>query len=800
MACSGPDHTKPGGDVLPALLGLHLVAAVLAVAGGRRLGRGVFWLCALPPAATVAWAAVRTGAILDGVAQESAVSWVPDLGLEITFRVDAFSLLMIGLVSGIGVLIFAYSFFYFASPRPDLGRFAMLLVTFSASMLGLVTADSLLAVFVFWELTSITSYLLIGFEHRKGSARAAALQALLVTSGGGLVMLAGILLVGQAAGTYSLAALVADPPTGGLVAVGVTCLVAGIVTKSAQVPFHAWLPGAMAAPTPVSAYLHSATMVKAGVYLTARLGPMFALTVPAWRPLVVTLGVATMLLGGYRALRQTDLKLLLAFGTVSQLGFMVALFGAATEAAVFAGAALLIAHGAFKAALFMTVGVIDHATGTRDLRALSGLRRRMPAVAVAAALAAASMAGLPPLAGYVAKEEALAALAPGGGLPGWLGILWLAGVVLGSAFTVAYSWRFWWGAFADKRALAPRHPAEVHHAPALGFWLPAGLLAATGLLLGVVPGIESPLVEAATVSLSPEAHPHGLALWHGFGPAVVLTGVVFGLGALLIARRQRVTRLQDAMPRIPHATGAYAGALAGVNRVADRVAAVTQSGSLPVYLGIILAAVIAAPTLVLARGTSDWLPSYLADSWLQAVAIGVAIACAIGVVRSRRRFEAVLAMGGVGYATVTLFALHGAPDLALTQLLIETLGLIVFALALQHLPAPFHVVEWRLSQTIRRLIALATGVFVTGFALIAGAQRTGAPLAEGLLARSLPDAHGRNVVNVVLVDFRGLDTLGEITVLAVAGLGIAALVLAPRHVRRRGDADAASDATQVDVP
>jgi multicomponent Na+:H+ antiporter subunit A len=781
------------------LLGLHFAVAVVTATVGRHLGRGVFWLCAVVPAATMTWASLHAPVLLDGGVVTAALRWVPDLDLIIDFRIDAFTLVMIGLVAGIGTLIFAYAYYYFDTTRPDLGRFAGLLLGFGGAMLGLVTADNLLAIFVFWELTSITSFLLIGFQHTKGSTRAAALQALLVTSGGGLALLAGVIMIAHEAGTTSLSAIVADPPSGGLVAAGLLCIFAGIATKSAQAPFHGWLPGAMAAPTPVSAYLHSATMVKAGVYLTARLAPAFALTVPLWRPLVVTIGMVTMLIGGYRALRQHDLKLLLAFGTVSQLGFMMVLFGLGTEEAVFAGVALLLAHAAFKAALFMMVGVIDHATGTRDLRQLDGLARRLPAVAAAAALAAASMAGLPPLAGFIAKEAALTALAPGGGLDGALAMVWLVGVVIGSALTVAYSWRFWWGAFARKRvrAGAAHRDQPPEHAPAMGFWLPAGALAAAGLVTGIVPGLETALVEAGTVALSPDAHPHALALWHGFNPAVALTLVAVAVGAVLIARRASIEALQQRGPKVFAVTEAYAGTLAGVNRVADRVAAVTQSGSLPVYLAVILTAVIAAPTFALLLAPLPWRPEYLADSWLQVIALAVALACAIGVVRATRRFNAVLALGGLGYSTVTLFALHGAPDLALTQLLIETLGLIVFALALQYLPNQFHRVDWGLSRTVRWVVSVATGVFVTGFALVAGSARTAAPISGEFIARSVPEAHGANIVNVILVDFRGIDTLGEITVLAVAGLGIAALVLAPR--RDNDVSSAAADEAQADA-
>ncbi|HVL04042.1 MAG TPA: proton-conducting transporter membrane subunit, partial [Acidimicrobiales bacterium] len=451
----------------------------------------MFFLCALAPAATLGWAISQAASVVDGGAIASSFSWVPGLGVEIDFRLDAFSLLMVALVAGVGVLVLVYSRWYF-SPQAGLGRFAGTLTAFAGSMLGLVLADNLLLLYVFWELTSVTSYLLIGFEDHKGSARAAALQAILVTGSGGLVMLAGFVLLGEAAGSYSLSGLLADPPSGGAVPVALVLVLVGAVTKSAQVPFHFWLPGAMAGPTPVSTYLHSATMVKGGVYLVARFAPAFAVVAP-WRPIVCGVGLASLFLGGYRALRQHDIKYLLAYGTISQLGLMMVLFGVGIPEATVAGAALLVAHGAFKATLFMVVGVIDHQAHTRDLRMLDGLGRRLPVLAAVAAVSASSMAGLPLLFGFVAKEAAYEAF-----LHASLSLasLVLAGVVAGSALTVAYSARFVWGAFAAKR-LSERSLEPVGSEvtrPPRGFVAPAAVLAAISVVLGVAPGLVGPLV------------------------------------------------------------------------------------------------------------------------------------------------------------------------------------------------------------------------------------------------------------------------------------------------------------------
>ncbi|HEY8340341.1 MAG TPA: hydrogen gas-evolving membrane-bound hydrogenase subunit E, partial [Egibacteraceae bacterium] len=699
--------------MLAALLAFHALAALTAAGAGGRLGRRVFALVAAPPALTLVWAAWVAGDVLAGRAWQESYAWVPGLGVELGLRVDAFGLVMVGLVAGIGTLVCGYAAGYFSHPRPDLGRFAALLVAFAGAMLGLVTSDHLLALFVFWELTSITSYLLIGFEHTQERARAAALQALLITGAGGLALLAGVILLAQAAGTWSLQALLAAPPSGASATAAAVCLLAAVATKSAQVPFHSWLPGAMAAPTPVSAYLHSATMVKAGVVLATRVAP-----------------------------------------------------------------------------LFMVVGVVDHAAGTRDLRRLSGLWRALPGTFAVAAVAAASMAGLPPLLGFVAKEAALggflgAFVGAEAVLPGAAGVVALAAVVAGSALTVAYSVRVVVGGFADKPGMAP----TAVERPTRAFVAPAAGLAAACAVLGVAPALLSPLLTAAGTALNPAAAPQPLALWHGVTTPLLLSAAVLAGGGLLAALAGPVERLQEQLPSPPGADAAYRAGLRGLFTVSERVTAVAQCGSLPVYLAVILTVAVALPGTALLRGhpAGAWQAARVVDSPLQAVAVAVATAAAIAVVLARRRFMAVLALGAAGYAVVALFAMHGAPDLALTQLLIESLSVVVFMLALRELPARFSVPSRPLATLGRVLLAGAVGVFVTGFAFVASAARTAPSVSRDFIANTL-GAGGRNVVNVVLVDIRGFDTLGEITVLATAGLGFAALILARRaRADRPGD-------------
>jgi multicomponent Na+:H+ antiporter subunit A len=759
-----------------SLLALHAVVAAVAPAAARRLGRNVFGLCAVAPAATFGWAMARSGGVIDGEAVTQQAQWVPEMGIGLDLRMDGFALLMVGLISGVGVLILAYSRWYF-SDQPGLGRFAGTFTAFAGAMLGIVVADNLLLVYVFWELTSVTSYLLIGFEDKKGSARAAALHAILVTGAGGLAMLGGFVLLGQAAGTYSLSAILADPPTGGAVGPALALILLGAFTKSAQVPFHSWLPGAMAAPTPVSGYLHSATMVKAGVYLIARLAPAFAGAVGYWRPVVITAGLATMVVGGYRALRQHDLKLLLAFGTVSQLGLMVVLVGAGHPDLTFAGAVLILAHSLFKAALFLIVGIVDHQAHTRDLRVLTGLRRRMPATFAVAAVAAASMAGIPPLLGFVSKEAVYEALLHAGSRPG--DVLTLAGVVAGSILTFAYGARFLWGGFATKTAPSLSDPVGPAVPPPSGpFLAPAAVLAALTVVAGLAPMLATGLVEAAASSLDPSATPPHLTLWHGFTPALALSVVTVALGAAMFSARSRVERLQERL-RVPvSALGAYQGSVSGLTRVAARTTGIVQNGSLPTYIGVILLTVLLLPGITLVR--AGGLPSdlVLAESPLQAAVGALVIVAAVAAARARRRFTAVLFLGGVGYGVAVLFLIQGAPDLALTQFLIETLALVIFVLVLRHLPDRFEPAPWRLREGARWVIAGGMGAFVAVFVLVAAAARTQPPVSDEYLARALPEGGGRNVVNVILTDFRGLDTMGEITVLLVAGVGIASLVMA----------------------
>ena len=774
------------------LIAVHFGIACLAPLLTRWLRGRAFFVLAIAPAAAFGWLVAQAGVVLPGGALVERWSWIPDLGIELSYRIGTLQWVLALLVTGVGALVLFYCRWYFADDKPP-ARTGGLLVAFAGAMLGLVSADDLIVLYVFWELTTVFSYLLVGHYPTRSANRRAALTALLVTTFGGLAMLVGIIMIGTRAQTYQLSAILADPARlggGTLVVVAVILLLVGALSKSALVPFHFWLPGAMAAPTPVSAYLHAAAMVKAGVYLVALLAPAFA-AVPGWRPIVLTLGAATMILGGWRALRQCDIKLLLAYGTVSQLGFLVAMCGLGTRSALLAGVAMVITHALFKAALFLVVGIVDHTTGTRDLRRLSGVGRRLPVLAVTAALAAASMAALPPLIGFTAKEaafESLTYLLPSGdgtGVPPLAALAVACVLVAGSALTVAYTLRFYWGAFATKRSDVSDEPeTDVIRVPA-GFMAAPVLLAALSLVGGFVgPGLTAALTPYADLAPVGEES-HGIALWHGFSVPLAMSLVATAAGLLMFWQRRIVARIQATFPKTMEAEEIYQAAMRGVDRAAVELTSRTQRGSLPIYLGAVLLVVVCLPGGVLLL-TTQWPSTYLAFDTAAQLLVGVIIvAAAFLAAGSRGRLKAIVLVGVTGYGTAMLFLLHGAPDLALTQILVETVSLVVFVLVLRKLPKYFTDRPLAASRWWRIVIAALVGFTVTALAFIAAGARVAQPVSEAYYEAAYEFGYGRNIVNVILVDTRAWDTLGEISVLVVAATGVASLIF----IRRRYTAD-----------
>ncbi len=680
------------------VLAITFVAATVAPLIFSKLGRNAFYALAAVPAGAFLWLLFQYGPVYSGGGIEEVVPWIPSLKLELAFRMDPLAWVMSLLILGVGSLVLVYCARYFKNKDAGLGGFGAQLLAFAGAMFGLVTSDDLLMLFIFWELTTILSYLLIGYARTRLAARRSALQALMVTTAGGLAMLVGLIILGQAAGTYRISAILdqAGPlmagPMQGAVATAVVLILAGAVTKSALVPFHFWLPGAMAAPTPVSAYLHAAAMVKAGIYIVARLAPGFS-TSEFWLPVVLGgLGLATMLVGGYRALRQTDIKLILAYGTVSQLGFLTMVVGLGRPDAALAGLGLLLAHGLFKAALFLVVGIIDHQSGTRDIRKLSGVFRSSRALGVVAAIAAASMAGVPPLAGFVAKEsvfEAFVHYGTGDGAPAWGGILILVGLVIGSILTFAYSARFMWGAFAVKPGVEPTPFKPIKPA----FLAAPAILSLLTIVYGLWPTPVDTWIQpyAALFADGPDAVDAGhLALWHGVTPALGLTVLTFAAGAAMFYWRNLVARAQSLVPDWVDGDRAYQNTIGALDDIAVWVTGRTQRGSLYFYLAVILTVAFAVPMTALIVANKP-LPDgmYFIDpnSPLQVVAgIGIVVG-ALAAVRANKRFLAVLMVSVTGYGIALMFALQGAPDLALTQMLVETIVLVAFVLAMRSLPA-----------------------------------------------------------------------------------------------------------------
>lgn len=755
--------------------GLSLAAPWIHRVGRQYTG----WMIALLPLALAVYFGSLVPAIGAGAALRASYAWVPSLGVNLSFVLDGLSLMFALLITGIGALVMVYAGGYLAGDA-QLGRFYAIILLFMAAMLGLVLADNLLTLFLFWELTSVSSYLLIGFKHSYEKARKAALQALLVTSMGGLALLAGAVLLGQVGGSYEISALatqasvVKSSPLYGWI-LALVCL--GAFTKSAQFPFHFWLPGAMEAPAPVSSYLHSATMVKAGVYLLARMNPVLGGTT-AWQTTLSVVGAVTLLVGAWLALQQVDLKRLLAHTTVAALGMLVLLIGVGTTYALTAAMMFLLAHALYKGALFMASGAIDHETGLRDVTALSGLQRAMPILGVASGLGALSMAGVPPFSGFVGKELAYAALL---GSPIWavplISVAVAANVCMGVVAGLV-----WLQPFFGPPAATPK-PA---HEPPLSLWLGPVVLAGIGLVAGLLPGLAQLLVLPAAIAANGAPYQYTIKLWPGVNLALGLSVATIVASAALYRASSRVRNAAQRIGRLVRWRPAqgYTQAFDGALRFANWQTRLLQSGFLRVYTFIILVVLIGAVGYTFFRFAAPLVLPALGDvrlyEWMLALAILIGAAV---MVQARSRLEAIAGLGVVGYGVALIFLIYSGPDLAMTQFAVETLSVILFVLVLYRLPR-----FARLSPTRVRLrdatVALAGGSLMTVIVLATTATPMQPQLARFFAENSATAAYGRNIVNVILVDFRGFDTFGEITVLATAAIGVyALLVLRPAALR-----------------
>ncbi|WP_420467450.1 monovalent cation/H+ antiporter subunit A [Panacagrimonas sp.] len=747
------------------------------------------WLAAAVTASALALLLGQAPMVFDGHTVLAGADWVPALGLNANFRLDGLALMFAGLILSIGLLIILYAAYYLHSEDPA-GKFYSLLMLFMAAMLGIVLSDNLLLLVVFWELTSLSSFLLVGYWGHKPSARAGARMALAITGGGGLVMLAGVILLGQIAGTYDLSGMLgrgAEIQAHPLYPVTLGLILVGCFTKSAQVPFHFWLPEAMAAPTPVSAYLHSATMVKAGIFMLARLYPVLGGN-GTFEMIVASFGMATMVFGAYAAVFKHDTKGLLAYSTISHLGLITFLIGLATPLSTVAAVFHILNHATFKCSLFMTAGIIDHETGTRDMRKLAGLMKYMPWTATLAMIAAASMAGIPLANGFLSKEMFFTEAVTGQANFAW-GVLLPVAATLGGIFSVAYSLRFIHDVFfnGEPKDLPKPHP----HEPPLFMKAPVALLVVICIVVGIFPALTfGPLVHvAATAVLGAEPPEYHLAIWHGFNLPLLMSAVALAGGVAMYFMLQRIFELHRHTPRGWTGHAIFLHSMNGLFRFAGRLTGLLENGSLQRYAALMVgaAAVVGAWPLLqgpgLAAGTRELLPA----SPLALAVWGLLLLAGGAMVLSHHdRFRAVVLTGVIGLITAFTFVSFSAPDLALTQLSVEVVSTVLLLMGLALLPQT----SPRESSALRRgrdLILAAAGGGGIAWLTWLMLTRDHNSISWYFLENSKPLGGGTNAVNVILVDFRGYDTFGEITVLGIAAIGVLALLDGMRVRRPTAD-------------
>jgi len=715
-------------------------------------------------------------ALSKGEVWNYSMAWLPRLGLRFSFYLDGWALVMAMLISGIGALVVIYGGAYLEG-NPQIERFYSLIYLFMSAMLGVALSSNGLLLFVFWELTSVSSFFLIGFDHQRANARAAAWQALLVTGTGGLALLAGLVLLAQITGTFELqhwlgmAARIQNHP---LAPWAFVLILLGAMTKSAQFPFHFWLPNAMEAPTPVSAYLHSATMVKAGVFLLARFFPILGGL--AWWPVcLVAVGLTTLLAGSFLALAKTDLKGLLAYTTIAALGMLILLLGLGTPLSIKTAVVFMIAHAMYKGALFLVAGGVDHGAGTRNILELGGLARAMPYTALAAGLAVISMAGILPFVGFVAKELVYESTLQ------FSGSAWLTALVL--AANVAMVAAAGWVGITPFWAKPSRH---LHpHEGSTGLWLPPLILAVCGLAAGVYSTQLGKYLVAPAAQAVLFAHLQvKLSLWHGVTPMLYLSLITLLLGFLLFILRRKIQPLMISFWHKLAAMGPavlYQRGLQGLLSFAAWQTRFLQSGYLSQYITTIILTTVGLSllTLITKPGILQ-LGVFSMPRFYDVILIGIILAATIQVTRSRSRLATIALLGSIGFSIAVIFLLYSAPDLAMVQFAIETLIVILFVLIIYRLPK-FSQLSGKAIHIRDALIGAAGGVLMTMLMLLVSRHESEVRLAKYFAENSVPLAKGRNIVNVILVDFRSMDTLGEITVLAIAAIGVFTLLKAVWH-------------------
>ena len=775
--------------LIVALPFLGLFLPVLA----DRLGRSACAAAAaIAPIVALVLLFNHQSAVFAGEVLRVKLEWLPQLGLNLSLRLDGLGFLFALLILGIGLLVILYARYYLAKTEP-MGRFFAFLLLFMGAMLGVVLSENLLLMLMFWELTSLSSFLLIGFWGSRSDARKGARMALAITGGGGLALLAGILLIGHIAGSFELSQVLAAGyaiRAHELYPVALVLVLLGVFTKSAQFPFHFWLPHAMAAPTPVSAYLHSATMVKAGVFLLARLYPALAGS-EWWFYMVSLTGLATLLVGAGMALFQHDLKGLLAYSTISHLGLITLLFGLDTRLAAVAAVFHIINHATFKASLFMAAGIIDHETGSRDMRRINGLWKYMPHTAVLAMVAASAMAGVPLLNGFLSKEMFFTETLHQHLLGSFSWVI-PAAATLAGVFSVAYSLRFIHDVFFNGEPInLPKYPP---HEPPRYMKVPVEILVFLCLLVGMLPAytVAPLLATAASATLGGTLPEYSLAIWHGVNLPLIMSAVATVGGVLVYTLRQPLFRWYAGMPSVD-AKLMFERVVVSLFGAAAALTHWLENGSLQRYLACLLGAGVLV--VVLGLGPLPQLSGSVALSpvdGITALGLGIlALAALVTVIFHRQRLVSLLMLSVVGLMVALAFARYSAPDLALTQLSVEVVTIILLMLALFFLPAQTRVESSSMRALRDFSLAIGSGVMIAMLAF-AVLTRPYDSIASYFLENSVSGGGGTNVVNVILVDFRGFDTLGEISVLAIAGVGIYAMLDGLRLFQPNADAQGRS--------
>jgi len=728
--------------------------------------------------------------------------WIPSLGINFAARIDGLGLLFALLISGIGSLVVLYSIYYLAKDKEQLGNFYVYLLLFMGAMLGVVLSDNLIVMYGFWELTSISSFLLIGYWYHREKSRYGAQKSMLITVFGGLAMLGGIILLYIMTGSFSISEIVAQSDVvleHNLLIPAILCFLLGAFTKSAQFPFHIWLPDAMEAPTPVSAYLHSATMVKAGIYLVARMSPVFAES-PVWLWLVGGFGIVTLFWGSFSAVKQTDLKSILAFSTVSQLGLIMSLLGVgaaalhydgiddnvftvATTAAVFH----LINHATFKGSLFMVVGIVDHETGTRDIRKLGGLMHFMPITFTLAIIGAFSMAGLPPFNGFLSKEMFFTGMVnilklDLFSLSTW-GLVFPVLAWIASVFTFIYSMKLVFRTFTGK--YKPEELKKKPHEAPLGMLISPVVLGSLVIIFGLFPNILSHnLISPAMASILPSLLSPGdmfdvhIYFWHGPTPELFMTIGVVILGILLYLTLPKWERTYDLLPEKLTLNKLYDSGIESIQSGSFKLTRFYMNGYIRTYLVYIFSFFILILGYTLYKKDAFVIDTANVSSigFYELVLSLLIVVSTITILFAKSRLTSIILLGAVGYTVALFFVVFRAPDLALTQLVIETVSVALFLLCFYHLPK-FKKEESKIPfKLTNALISIGVGAIVTAIALSSYSTKLFDSISQFYVDNTYIRAAGKNMVNVILVDFRGFDTLFEICVLAIASLGIFAMI------------------------